>query len=384
MVLIGFLEPLTDPEGIARLQAQGVVAFAMEAVPRITRAQSMDALSSQATVAGYKGVLLAADRSAKLFPMLMTAAGTVAPARVLVLGAGVAGLQAIATARRLGAVVSAFDVRPAVAEQVESLGAAFLDLGVSGEETEGGYARELTPEQQAEQQRALEERLPGFDVVVTTAAVPGRPAPKLIPADAVESMRPGSVIVDLASESGGNCEVTEPGREITHAGVTDRRSDERRVAHGVGREPAVLPQRQCAARASRPRRCARAGLRRRDHRRRLRRGGARRHARDEGGRGMTDIDLVVELTVLVLAIFLGFEVIAKVPTMLHTPLMSGTNFIHGIVIVGAITVLGFADDGFTKAIGFVAMVLASANVVGGWFVTDRMLEMFKRRPEERK
>ena len=219
MVLIGFLEPLTDPEGIARLQAQGVVAFAMEAVPRITRAQSMDALSSQATVSGYKGVLLAADRSAKLFPMLMTAAGTVAPARVLVLGAGVAGLQAIATARRLGAVVSAFDVRPAVAEQVESLGAAFLDLGVSGEETEGGYARELTPEQQAEQQRALEERLPAFDVVVTTAAVPGRPAPKLIPADAVESMRPGSVIVDLASESGGNCEVTEPGREITHAGV---------------------------------------------------------------------------------------------------------------------------------------------------------------------
>ena len=192
----------------------------MEAVPRITRAQSMDALSSQATVAGYKGVLLGADRCPKLFPMLMTAAGTVAPARVLVLGAGVAGLQAIATARRLGAVVSAFDVRPAVAEQVESLGATFLDLGVKGEETEGGYARELTPEQQAEQQRALEERLPSFDVVVTTAAVPGRPSPKLIPAEAVEAMRPGSVIVDLASEGGGNCELTEPGREITHTGVT--------------------------------------------------------------------------------------------------------------------------------------------------------------------
>jgi proton-translocating NAD(P)+ transhydrogenase subunit alpha len=220
IVLIGFLEPLTDADGIARLRERGVVAFAMEAVPRITRAQSMDALSSQATVAGYKGVLLGADRCPKLFPMLMTAAGTVAPARVLVLGAGVAGLQAIATARRLGAVVSAFDVRPAVAEQVESLGAAFLDLGVRGEETEGGYARELTPEQQAEQQRALEERLPGFDVVITTAAVPGRPSPTLIPADAVQAMRPGSVIVDLASEGGGNCELTEPGREITHGGVT--------------------------------------------------------------------------------------------------------------------------------------------------------------------
>ena len=219
LVLIGFLEPLTDAEGISRLRDAGVIAFAMESIPRITRAQSMDALSSQATIAGYKGVLLAADRSPKLFPMLMTAAGTIAPARTLVLGAGVAGLQAIATARRLGAVVSAFDVRPAVAEQVESLGATFLDLGVRGEETAGGYAAELTEEQRREQQRALEERLPEFDVVITTAAVPGRPAPKLIPTAAVEAMRPGAVIVDLASETGGNCEVTEPGREITHSGV---------------------------------------------------------------------------------------------------------------------------------------------------------------------
>ncbi|HEX3291042.1 MAG TPA: Re/Si-specific NAD(P)(+) transhydrogenase subunit alpha [Gaiella sp.] len=219
-VLIAFLEPLTDAAGIAALRDQGVVGFAMESIPRITRAQSMDALSSQATISGYKAVLLAADRCPKLFPMLMTAAGTIAPARTLVLGAGVAGLQAIATARRLGAVVSGFDVRPAVAEQVESLGASFLDLGVRAEETEGGYARELTEEQQAEQQRALEARLPDFDVVITTAAVPGRPAPTLIPADAVDAMRPGSVIVDLAAESGGNCELTEPGREITHAGVT--------------------------------------------------------------------------------------------------------------------------------------------------------------------
>jgi NAD(P) transhydrogenase subunit alpha len=219
-VVVGFLDPLTDAEGIARLREREVIAFAMESIPRITRAQSMDALSSQATVAGYKAVLLAADRVPRLFPMLMTAAGTIAPVRALVIGAGVAGLQAIATARRLGAVVSAFDVRPAVAEQVESLGASFLDLGVRAEETAGGYASELTPEQQAQQQAALEERIPEFDVVVTTAAVPGRPAPKLIPASAVERMRSGSVIVDLAAETGGNCDVTVPGETVEHDGVT--------------------------------------------------------------------------------------------------------------------------------------------------------------------
>ena len=219
LVVIGFLDPLTDTEGIDRLRERGVVAFAMESIPRITRAQSMDALSSQATVSGYKAVVLAADRVPKLFPMLMTAAGTIAPVRALVIGAGVAGLQAIATARRLGAVVSGFDVRTAVKEQVESLGASFLDLGVRVEETEGGYARELTPEQQADQQRALEERIPDFDVVITTAAVPGRPAPKLIPAAAVEHMRPGSVIVDLAAVSGGNCELTKPGEVVEHNGV---------------------------------------------------------------------------------------------------------------------------------------------------------------------
>ena len=219
-VLIGFLEPLTDTGGIARLREREIVAFAMESIPRITRAQAMDALSSQATVAGYKAVVLAADRVQRLFPMLMTAAGTIAPVRALVIGAGVAGLQAIATGRRLGAVVSAFDVRPAVQEQVESLGAAFLDLGVRTEETAGGYATELTPEQQARQQSALEARIPDFDVVITTAAIPGRPAPKLIPTSAVERMRSGSVIVDLAAETGGNCELTTPGEVVEHGGVT--------------------------------------------------------------------------------------------------------------------------------------------------------------------
>jgi NAD(P) transhydrogenase subunit alpha len=218
-VLIAFLQPLTDTEGIERLARQGVVAFAMESVPRITRAQSMDALSSQATVAGYQATLIAAERLPKFFPLLMTAAGTIPPAKVLVIGAGVAGLQAIATARRLGAVVAGFDVRPAVREQVESLGATFLDLGVRGEETAGGYATELSAEQQATQQRALEQQLPDYDVVITTALIPGRPAPKLIPAAAVDAMRPGSVIVDLAAEAGGNCELTTPGEEVVHDGV---------------------------------------------------------------------------------------------------------------------------------------------------------------------
>jgi NAD(P) transhydrogenase subunit alpha len=219
-VLVAFLSPLTDTEGVARLAGAGVHGLALESVPRITRAQPMDALSSQATVSGYKGALVAADRLPRFLPMLMTAAGTIPPAKVLVLGAGVAGLQAIATARRLGAVVSAFDVRPAVKEQVESLGATFLDLGVQGEETEGGYARELTPEQQAAQQNELQSRIPGFDAVITTAAIPGRPAPKLVTAEAVRGMRTGSVIVDLASDTGGNCELTQPGEEVEESGVT--------------------------------------------------------------------------------------------------------------------------------------------------------------------
>ena len=217
--LIAFLGT-TGADSLPALGAAGVDAFALESIPRITRAQPLDALSSQATVAGYKAVLLAADRLPRFFPMLTTAAGTVAPAKVLVIGAGVAGLQAIATARRLGAVVSSFDVRPAVAEQVRSLGATFLDLGVEGEETEGGYARELTPEQQAAQQAALQERIPQFDVLVTTAAIPGRPAPKLVTADTVRAMHAGSVIVDLAAETGGNCELTERGREVTEGGVS--------------------------------------------------------------------------------------------------------------------------------------------------------------------
>jgi H+-translocating NAD(P) transhydrogenase subunit alpha len=219
-VLIGFLDPLADREGVERLASRGVIAFAMESIPRTTRAQSMDALSSQATVGGYKGALLAAEHLPRFFPMLMTAAGTVPPAKVLVIGAGVAGLQAIATARRLGAVVTGFDVRPVVREQIESLGANWLDLGVTGAEAEGGYARELTPEEMQAQQQALEARIGDFDVVITTAAIPGRTAPRIIPASAVRAMRTGSVIVDLAADTGGNCELTQPGEIAEREGLT--------------------------------------------------------------------------------------------------------------------------------------------------------------------
>jgi NAD(P) transhydrogenase subunit alpha len=219
-VFIGFLQPLTNPEGIQRLGQQGVTAFAMESIPRISRAQSMDALSSQANVGGYRAAMIGAMELGRYFPMLMTAAGTIRPATVLVLGAGVAGLQAIATARRLGAQVQAFDVRAAVKEQVESLGAKFLEFDLGGDlEGEGGYAKELTPEQQQEQQRQLQEAIGKVDVVITTALVPGRPAPKLVTAGAVEAMKPGSVIVDLAGEAGGNCELTQPGETVIEHGV---------------------------------------------------------------------------------------------------------------------------------------------------------------------
>ena len=222
-VLVGYLRPLADPELVQALASAGVTAFSMEAIPRVTRAQRMDSLSSQATVGGYRAVILAAERLPKFFPMLMTAAGTVPPAKVLILGAGVAGLQAIATARRLGAVVSAFDTRPAVKEQVLSLGATFVELEMEVGETAQdarGYATVLSESQQVEQQRMLERHVADSDVVITTAAVPGQPAPRLIPAGVVEDMRTGSVIVDLAAETGGNCELTEPGQVVERHGVT--------------------------------------------------------------------------------------------------------------------------------------------------------------------
>jgi len=233
-VLVALLQALTSPELVQRLATRRITSFGMEGIPRISRAQKMDALSSQANIAGYKAVLIAAESLAKFFPMLMTAAGTVFAARVLVIGAGVAGLQAIATARRLGAQVWGYDVRPVVKEQVESLGARFLafDLGVAEAEDKGGYAKALSAEQSRRQQEMLAEKTKEFDVVVTTALVPGRPAPRLVTKETVAGMRPGSVIVDLAAEAGGNCELTEPDRIVVRHDVT---------IHGPTNLPATMP-----------------------------------------------------------------------------------------------------------------------------------------------
>ena len=232
--LIGFLDPSRNSELIGRLAARRVSVFAMELIPRISRAQKMDALSSMSTVAGYKAALLAAGALGKFFPLLMTAAGTIAPAKVFVLGAGVAGLQVIATARRLGAVVEAFDVRPAVREEVKSLGASFVHLDLTDEKLagEGGYAKSLTAEQEARERELIRQHVKSADVVVSTAMVPGKRAPVLITEAMVREMRPGSVIVDLAAESGGNCELTQAGQQITAHGV---------VIHGPVNLAAMLP-----------------------------------------------------------------------------------------------------------------------------------------------
>ena len=233
-VLVSFLQALTSPDLVQRLAARRITSFGMEGIPRISRAQKMDALSSQANIAGYKAILIAAESLAKFFPMMMTAAGTVFAARVLVMGAGVAGLQAIATARRLGAQVWGYDVRAAVKEQVESLGAKFLelDLGIADAEDKGGYAKALSAEASRRQQEVLAEKTKEFDVVVTTALVPGRPAPRLVTKETVAGMRPGSVIVDLAAEAGGNCELTAPDQVVVMHGVT---------IHGPTNLPATMP-----------------------------------------------------------------------------------------------------------------------------------------------
>ncbi len=218
--VISFLDPTADAELVRRLAGRRLTYFSMDLIPRISRAQPMDARSAMSTIAGYKAVLLAADAYGRLFPMLSTAAGTIAPAKVLVLGVGVTGLQAIATARRLGAVVSAYDVRPAVKQEVESLGARFLTLGVTSEETAGGYARGLAEEQERRERELMSGYLKDADIVITTALVPGQKAPVLITADMVAQMKPGSVIVDLAAGQGGNCEWTEPGQQVQRGGVT--------------------------------------------------------------------------------------------------------------------------------------------------------------------
>ena len=343
----------------------------------------MDALSSQANIAGYRAVLVAATHLPRYFPLLMTAAGTVPPAKVLVLGAGVAGLQAIATARRLGAVVSAFDVRPAVREQVESLGATFLEVELpeAGESERRLRAGALARRRSACSASCSPSTSPASDVVITTALVPGRPAPQLIGADMVASMRPGSVIVDLAAEAGGNCELTEPGETVVRENVTI--VGDRNPAAAMPYDASRLYARNVTELLGVCLHEGRVELAEDDdviagclvcH------GGAVVHPAVLE-RLHVNTQLIHELTVLALAVFVGFEVISKVPTMLHTPLMSGTNAIHGIVIVGAILVAGVGGSGLATILGLIAVAFGAINVVGGFVVTDRMLQMFRRKDE---
>src|SRR6185437_13339915 len=346
-------QPSAEREAVTQLAARKVTAFSLALLPRITRAQPMDVLSSQATVAGYKAVLLAAAATGRFFPMLVTAAGTLPPARVLVLGAGVAGLQAIATARRLGAVVSAFDVRAAAKEQVESLGAKFLEMQL-GEQAEaaGGYAKQLSEDTHRRELAFLAQQVKDADIVITTAAVPGKRAPILITAEAVQGMKPGAVIVDLAAETGGNCEVTEPGSEVRRNGV---------MVLGPLNLPSTLP------------------LHVRDPRRR-------------GAEDMIDPSMVAQaaapdhaavdyrsmLFVFVLATFIGLGVIRRVSRLLYTPLMSLTNAISAIAVVGSIAVTGADYPRAIRILGAIALFASMTNIVSGFLITNRMLKMFKK------
>ena len=392
---LSFVHTNQAPELVADLRDCGITAFAMELVPRISRAQSMDALSSQALVAGYRSAIVAAGMLRRFFPLNMTAAGTVPPAQVVVLGAGVAGLQAIATAKRLGAVVKAYDVRAASAEEIRSLGAVAIDLELETLEGTGGYAREMTADRAATQREKLTPYIAEADALITTAAVPGRAAPMLVTADMVERMKPGSVVVDLAAETGGNVEgsVRRRGRaDRPRAGLG--RAERALAAAAAGLE-ALRPEHRQHRHADDPRgRASTPTSRTRSSSGRASptaaasctspparpsRAPARNPAPHRSGRSRRMSEGVVWLTIFILSVFVGVEVISKVSSTLHTPLMSGANAIHGVILLGAILVTGSTDDGLAIGVGLVAIVLATINMVGGFVVTDRMLQMFSRR-----
>ncbi len=371
MCSISSLPAATSADLIKALAARRITAFALEKVPRITRAQSMDVLSSQSTVSGYKAVLIGAAALPKFLPSLTTAAGSIPPARVFVLGAGVAGLQAIATARRLGAIVSAFDVRAAAAEQVMSLGATFVasDLVAADAETKGGYARAQGEEERERTLAAIARHIVNQDLVITTALIPGRAAPVLITKSMVESMQPGSVIVDLAAEAGGNCELTKPNETIRVGGVT---------IIGAVNLPSTVPYHasqmlsrniltllQHLDQGERPH----DRPHRRDHQ------GDGRNSRRSGGMNVTGF---MQMYVFILAAFVGYQIITRVPPLLHTPLMSATNAISAISLVGSLVAAGSDRGTVSTVLGFVAVTAATINMVGGFVITDRMLKMFRR------
>ncbi len=381
--LLSFLPPSAHLELVSRLRDRHITTFAFDLVPRISRAQAMDALSSQAGVVGYQAAVLAAERLIRVFPMMMTAAGTVPPARVLVMGAGVAGLQAIATTRRLGAAVSAYDVRPEAADEIRSLGATFVELPLEARQGSGGYAAEQSSDFLTRQQELIADTVARSDAVITTAAVPGRPAPRLVSAAMVDRMRPGSVIVDVAASSGGNCELTLDGEEYDHDGI---------LIIGAGDLASQAPATSSALYARNV--SSLVGLLVRDSKLEidfsdeivagacLTWGGLVRHeptrAIMEGGFGMIPSGLDM-LVVFVLAAFLGYEIISKVPSILHTPLMSGSNAIHGVILVGTMVIANEAHGALEILMALAAIILATLNIVGGVVVTDRMLEMFKGR-----
>jgi NAD(P) transhydrogenase subunit alpha len=420
--IVSMMAPARSPELVDRLADAGVTALAMDAVPRISRAQSMDVLSSMANVAGYRAVVEAAHEFGRMFTGQVTAAGKVPPARVFVVGAGVAGLAAIGAASAMGAVVRAFDVRPEVAEQVESMGAQFVTVDMETEVSSDGYAKEMTAEQEAATAAMYDEEARAADIVITTALIPGRPAPKLIRAETVAAMHPGSVIVDMAAANGGNCDLTvADDRTVTDHGVTilgytdlaSRLAAQTSQLFGtnvvnllklltpekdgqltldmddvvqrgitvvkdgesmwppppvqVSAAPKVEAAAEAPAHEARPTLSARG--------RAVLIGVAA--AALFGLIAISPTELQTHLTVFALSIVVGFYVIGNVHHALHTPLMSVTNAISGIIVVGALLQIG-DDNGLIRALSFVAVLIASINIFGGFAVTRRMLGMFSR------
>ena len=391
-VLIGFLRPLGSIETIREVAARGVTSFSVELMPRTTRAQSMDALTSMATIAGYKAVVIGADKLPRIFPMLTTAAGTITPARVLVIGAGVAGLQAIATARRLGAVASAYDLRPASKEQVESLGGRFVELAVEAKDAQDarGYARaRMTRFTNASANCSARSSRKATSSSRPRSS-PARNRPCSSPPKWWRRMAPGSVIVDLAAERGGNCELTRPGELIvTKHGVTI--VGWLNLASTVPYHASQMYARNVTAFILHLVKDGQApnGHERRNHPRNLvdarRRGRERTSSRvflaprpaGIARKDLDAVDLITSLYVFMLAAFIGFEVIRRVSPLLHTPLMSLTNALDAIAVVGAIIMAGESKSTLATVFGTIAIIAATSNVVGGFIITDRMLKMFK-------
>jgi NAD(P) transhydrogenase subunit alpha len=435
-LLISFLAPAQNPEMLQRIAARKASAIAIDTIPRISRAQKEDALSSMANLAGYRAVIEAANVFPRFFTGQITAAGKIPPAKILVIGAGVAGLAAMGAARALGAIVRAFDVRPAVREQIQSMGAEFLEVKLeeSGE-GEGGYAKEMSKEFIEAEMALFAAQAKDVDIIVTTALIPGRPAPKLITRAMVESMNPGSVIVDLAAENGGNCELTEPGKAVEHNGVTiigytdlpSRMAPQASQLYGMNLyhllddmggaskfsinledevvrgalvvhdgaitwpppKPAQSPKSAVQSPKKELLSTQHSALSTSSGHGKKKGTAAMSKGKQTAWIGVAALILVgmglgappsflTHFTVFVLAVFVGWQVIWNVTPALHTPLMSVTNAISGIIIIGGMLQIGGDVPGVVMVLGFIAILLATINLAGGFLVTQRMLKMFRR------